>query len=85
MFILNRKPIINPEMYKYITEQTLRLQNKWLKNVEERYSNNSPYIRVSDLVKHKDEGPQLPNSVYLIPFVSFISFLAGYNFCKSIS
>lgn len=79
MFALNRKQIINPEMSKYIKEQT----NKWLKSFEEKHSNDSAYLRVSNLVKH--EEPKIPNNLLLIPFVSLISFLAGYNFCKSIS
>lgn len=79
MFCLNRKQSVSPEISKYIKEQT----NKWLKNVEEKYSNNTPYIRVSDLVKH--DQPKIPNNFFLIPIVSLISFLAGYNFCKSIS
>lgn len=79
MFVLNRKQILNPEMSNYIKEHT----NKWIKNLKEKYSNKSPYIKVSDLVKH--EEPNMPNNFLLIPFVSLISFLAGYNFCKSIS
>ena len=81
MFILNRKQMINPEMSKYIKEYT----NKWLINLQEKYSNDSPYKRVSDLVKQKDEELELPNCFFMIPFVSLVSFLAGYNFCKSIS
>lgn len=85
MFVLNRKQFINPEMSQYFKDYT----NKWIRNFtnlqKEKYSNNSQYIRVSDLVKSANEQPKLPNSFYIIPFVSLISFLAGYNFCKSIS
>jgi len=81
MFVLNRKQFINPEMAQYIKDYT----NKWTRNLTEKYSNNSSYTRVSDLVKPANEQPKLPNCFYIIPFVSLISFLAGYNFCKSIS
>lgn len=71
-----KKQFVNPEMSKYIKEQT----NKWLKN----YSNNSHYTRVSDLVKQTNEDSKLPNNYLILPFVSLISFLAGYNFCNLI-
>jgi hypothetical protein len=76
MFSFNRKHFIDPELSKYIKEQ----HNKWLIN----YSNNSvlkdyPGVKVSDLVKHKNEGNIFPNSSFI--FISLISFLAGYNFC----
>jgi len=80
MFVLNRKQIINPEMAKYIKEQN----KKWIKSIEEKYSNNSAYVTTgSNLVKY--EEPKIPNIFLLMPFVSLISFLAGYNFRKSIS
>jgi hypothetical protein len=75
MLNLNRRQFINQETSKYIKEQT----NKWL----EKYSNphNSiQYVRVSDLVKQKDMDPKLPNNYLILPFVSLISFLAGYKF-----
>lgn len=82
MFVLNRKQFIIPKMSKYIREYT----NKWTTNFvslqKEKYSNNSPCIRVSDLVKHANEEPKFPNSFYIL--ISLIYFLAGYNFCKSI-
>ena len=81
MFVLNRKQLVNPEMSKYIKDYT----NKWLINVQENYSNNSSYKRVSDLVKQTNEESKVPNCFFIIPFVSLVSFLAGYNFCKSIS
>lgn len=82
MFVLNRRQFVNPVMSQYIKEYT----NKWAKNFtslqKEKYSNNYQYIRVSDLVKNSNEQH---NYLYILPFVSLISFLAGYNFCKSIS
>jgi hypothetical protein len=75
MLNLNRNKFINPEMSKYIKEQT----NKWL----EKYStprNSIQGIRVSDLVKQTDMDPKFPNTYLILPFVSLISFLAGYNF-----
>ena len=80
MFVLNRKPFINPEISQYVKDYTNTLTRNLQK---EKYSNNYPYIRVSDLVKHANDEPKLPNCFYIL--ISFISFLAGYNFCKSIS
>jgi hypothetical protein len=68
------KYFIKPETLKYIEER----HNRWLMN----YSNNSvsksyPGLKVSDLVKQKNENPIFDN--FLI-FIGLISFLAGYNF-----
>jgi|688.fasta_scaffold1002478_1 hypothetical protein len=83
MLILNSKQFVNPEMSKYIKEQT----NKWLISLQEKHSNKPNYIsglRVSDLVKQTDIEPKLPNNYFILPFVSLISFLAGYKFCNLI-
>lgn len=72
MFNLNCKNLINPEMSKYIKEQLIRKYD----------SNRNSYN--SYLVKY-DYTKQSPNMYILLPFVSLISFLAGYNFRNLIS
>jgi hypothetical protein len=85
MFSLKQHRFINPEMSKYIKEQT----NKSIAMLQEKYSNkNKPEwdlafgTRVSDLVKSTDidPDPKIPSIYFLLPFVSLMSFLAGYNF-----
>ncbi len=81
MLHLNRKQFVNPEMSKYIKEQT----NKWLTSLQKKHSDKSiSGVRVSDLVKQTTIDPELPNHYFILPFVSLISFLAGYNFCNLI-
>jgi hypothetical protein len=68
------KYFIKPETLKYIEER----HNRWLIN----YSNNAvsksyPGLKVSDLVKQKNEKPKFDNFSF---FIGLISFLAGYNF-----
>ena len=68
MFTLRRCPLISSEMTKYIKDST----NKSL----EKYTNNFKFV-ISDKTD--------PLSFFvLFPFVSLISFLAGYNYCKLI-
>ena len=68
MFYFNRNNKINPKISIYIKEQT----NKSL----EKYTNNFKFV-ISDKTD--------PLSFFvLFPFVSLISFLAGYNYCKLI-
>jgi len=97
MLYLNPKQFINPEMSKYITEQTNKFTNKCI----EKYSNNpnptlclslNPVdknsilgLRVSGLVKPTDVVSKIPNTYVIIPFVSLIFFLTGYNFCNLIN
>ena len=69
MFNLNCKNLINPKMSNYIKEQFIR-----------KYDTN----RNTYLVKY-DYEKQLPNIYILLPFVSLLSFLAGYNFRNLIS
>jgi hypothetical protein len=59
--------LITPEMSKYITDST----NKSIKTYLNKYNVNA--LLVKDIS---------PNSFALLPFVSFISFLVGYNFNK---
>lgn len=84
MFAINRKQFINPEISKYIIEQTNMSIQKYLRNPENKLSNikaDNSYnqIRVSDLVSQKNPFPYFYN---FLPFVAIISFLAGYNFHK---
>ena len=68
MFTLRKRPLISSEMSKYIKDST----NKSL----EKYTNNFKFV-ISDKTD--------PLSFFvLFPFVSLISFLAGYNYCKLI-
>ena len=85
MFCLKQHRFINPEMSKYIKEQT----NKSIAMLQEKYSNKNKSewdsafgIRVSDLVKSTDlnPDPKIPSIYFILPFVSLLSFLAGYNF-----
>ena len=71
------KYFIKPETLKYIEER----HNRWLIN----YSNNAvsksyPGVKVSDLVKQKNEKPKI--DIFSI-FIGLISFLAGYN-CRNL-
>ena len=70
MFCLNRRPMISPEISKYLRDTT----NKAIHN---RFK--TPYI--SHLLLNENIEPK-DVSLWLFPFVSLISFLAGYNFCK---
>ena len=80
MFGLKQSLFVNPEMSKYIKEQT----NKSITRLQEQYSKKKWDLaietRVSDLVKTPVLNPKLPYIYFVLPFVSLISFLAGYNF-----
>jgi len=68
MLTFNYKYPNNYKLLKYVNEQT----NKWIKGLQEKD------ISI-DLVKSTNLN-QIPQNIYLIlPFVSFISFLAGYK------
>ena len=56
---------------KYIKEQNLAIQNRWIKK----------YSVDVDLAKHPVE---LHNYYAIIPFVSLLFFLAGYKFSNLI-
>jgi hypothetical protein len=79
MLNFNRKNFVRPEMSQYIKEQIISTQNKLM----EKYSNkNNDLIndKFSNLVNYKNIKPNLSNSKIILPFVSLLSFLAGYNF-----
>jgi len=71
MFCIGRKSIINPEISKYIREQTYKFTNKTM----EKYLKKGKENLV--MPQNKD----LPNCCNFLPFVSFFSFFLGYNFC----
>jgi hypothetical protein len=74
MFTLRRHSLISPEMLKYIRDTT----NKSL----EKYTNKPRFV-----IPDKNDPPDKkdpPDFFLLLPFVSLISFLAGYKFCKLI-
>lgn len=74
MFSLNYKNFVKPELLKYIKER----HNIWLQNYSNNYVNDHCIgLKVSDLVKQKNEKPSF--SFYFI-LIGLISFLAGYNF-----
>jgi len=79
MLNFNRKNLVKPEMSQYIKEQIISTQNKLI----EKYSNeNNDLIddKGFNLVNYKNIKPNLSKSNIILPFVSFLSFLAGYNF-----
>jgi hypothetical protein len=64
--------MISPEMLKYIRDATNKSIEKHFKKPEfVREKNNT-------IALLKDVEPYF----FILPFVSLISFLAGYNFCK---
>jgi hypothetical protein len=65
MFRSKKTFLITPEMSKYIKDST----NKSIKNYFNKYKINA--LLVKDIS---------PNYIALLPIVSLISFLAGYNF-----
>ena len=65
MFSTKKHFSISPEMPKYIRDST----NKSLEKYLNKYNVNAQML--------KDKPP---TCIILLPFVSLISFLAGYNF-----
>jgi hypothetical protein len=73
MFCLNKRPMLHPELSKYLRDVTN-------KHIEKQFKN-------PDFVREKNTTISLPKDVELIsflllPVVSLLSFLAGYNYCK---
>ena len=83
MLKINREQLVNPEMSKYIKEQTYKYTSNLVTKLQEKYSINSP-CRTCPNISGQNINPKLPNSYFILPFVSLISFLAGYKFCKVI-
>jgi hypothetical protein len=73
MFNFNTNKMINPEMAKYIREQTNKSLEKYL--VKNTPSKLSPTFS-SDLVIYQ------PSCCIFLPFIICFSFLAGYQFKK---
>ncbi len=78
MFGFNKKYSISPEMLRYINEST----NKSL----DKYTNKNKTTILSCKPFHFENTQRckgtLSNFIVLFPFISFVSFLAGYNFHK---
>jgi len=72
MFCLNNRPMIKPEMSKYLRDLTN-------KSVDNHFK--TPYFTRILLNKNKPPNNIVPYFL-LLPFVSLLSFLAGYNYCK---
>jgi hypothetical protein len=70
MFCLSKRPMISRELSNYLRDSTNKSIDKHFK---------PPYI--SHLLINKNIEPK-DISLWLLPFVSIVSFLAGYNFCK---
>lgn len=67
MFYFGSTRNINPELSKYIREHTNKSMEKYSKMTK------------CNLVTTCDQ--KVPCWYNIIPFVSVVSFLAGYNFC----
>uniref|UniRef100_A0A6C0KPN4 Uncharacterized protein n=1 Tax=viral metagenome TaxID=1070528 RepID=A0A6C0KPN4_9ZZZZ len=73
-----RQSIINPEMSNYIRKSN----NKYMENLINY--NNKLKNKFKNLFQNKTYEIQEVNNIYfLLPFVSLVSFLAGYKY-KSI-
>jgi len=72
MFCLNRRPMVNPYLSKFLRDVTNKSIEKQFKKPE--------------FLREKNTTIALPKDVehyfFILPFVSLISFLAAYNFCK---
>ena len=74
MFNPIRKFFIEPDTLKYIE----KIHNRFLINCSNNFFPKTyTGLKVSDLVKQKNEKPILNNFSF---FIVLISFLAGYNF-----
>jgi hypothetical protein len=61
-------------MNNFINEQT----NKWIKKIQQNYQDkHSHLVTTTELTK--------PNIYFILPFVSLLSFLAGFTFNNLIS
>ena len=90
MLCSEKQFLINPKMLKYITEST----NKSVENHINKYNINSQILKyiedptnksVENRINKYNINAQIlkdkpPKCFILLPFVSLISFLAGYNF-----
>lgn len=70
MFCLNKRPMISREWSNYLRDATN-------KSIDKRFKTpNISHLLINKNIEPKDI------SLWLLPFVSIVSFLAGYNFCK---
>lgn len=83
MFAYDRKQFINPQMSKYLNEQTNKSLEKYLRKPKNKLINiedlSSNFGISSDLILQKKDPPSI---YFFLPIVACISFLAGYNFRK---
>lgn len=66
------KLMMKPELANYIKESLNKSFNNTLNKFKEGYSNNKIY--------NPSDDSNSNNIYFLLPLVSFLSFLAGYNF-----
>jgi hypothetical protein len=85
-----KKPIINSELDNYIKKSLINS----LKEIKENYSSNNKKYSIDSILKNIDidsilknididnshEYPSINNIYFILPFVSLVSFFAGYNF-----
>jgi len=73
MFCFDKKPLINKDICNYIKEKT----NMSL----EKYKNKNN-VKFNIDIDNDNDFPNKPNNnlFLLLPFVSLVSFLAGYRF-----
>lgn len=68
------KLMMKPELANYIKESLNKSFNNTLNKFKEGYSNNKSYNPSAS------DDSNSNNIYFLLPFVSLLSFLAGYNF-----
>jgi hypothetical protein len=71
MFCIGRKSIINPEISRYIRDQTNKFTNKTMEK----------YLKIGRENLVITQNKNLPFCCNILPFVSLFSFILGYNFC----
>ena len=71
-FVNRNKLMMKPELANYIKESLNKSFNNTLNKFKEGYSNNKIY--------NPSDDSNSNNIYFLLPLVSFLSFLAGYNF-----
>jgi hypothetical protein len=79
-----KKPIINSELDNYIKKSLINS----LKEIKENYSSNNKKYSIDSIdsilknidIDNSHEYPSINNIYFILPFVSLVSFFAGYNF-----
>jgi hypothetical protein len=70
MFCLNKRPMLSREYSNYLRDSANKAIDKRFK------TSNISHLLINKNIEPKDI------SLWILPFVSIVSFLAGYNFCK---